>query len=204
MATSLERLISQLNTASDRAAESIIRRLVRIGKPAVTKLLQAAEDPSRPRVRKWSLQALGAIGDQRAAGLLVKFLRDEMMTVRLHALRGLGRMRYRRAAPAIQRLLGDESGGIRSNAIHALIELRDKTSGRLLIKALDDDRWYVRQVAARACGELAAKAAIPKLKRLFLADHHQAVRNAAKMALSQLSRSENSRQGLKRHRFPKA
>jgi HEAT repeat protein len=136
----------------DRAAGRIIAKFDRA---AVPLLMIAATDLSRPRVRKWSLQALGVIADKKAAPLLVKALKDERMTVRLHALLGLAKMKHGPAA--IRRLLKDPSGGIRVNAIDALAKLKDKASGPALIIALTDEQWYVRQHAARACGERKAE-----------------------------------------------
>ncbi|MEK7357123.1 MAG: HEAT repeat domain-containing protein [Bdellovibrionota bacterium] len=70
----LEVLILRLNTSSDRTAAAVIAKLVELGKPAVPRLIEAATDETKPRIRKWSLQALGAIGDARAAGLLMNSL----------------------------------------------------------------------------------------------------------------------------------
>lgn len=86
MSAALNDLISKLNTQSDKAAEKVIGKLVEIGASAVPALIEAASNPKSPRVRKWALQALGAIGDKRGAPLLIEALRDERMTVRLHAL----------------------------------------------------------------------------------------------------------------------
>mgnify|MGYP001627261672 CR=1 FL=1 len=51
-------LLEELDTSSDKKAEKVIRRIVRRGKGLVPELLVAAKDLSRPRIRKWALQAL--------------------------------------------------------------------------------------------------------------------------------------------------
>lgn len=179
----VEALILQLDTSSDRAADRVIGRLMKLGKTAVPELLRAARDPGAPRIRKWSLQALGAIADKRAAPVLIAALRAERMTVRLHALRGLGRMRSRRSAKAVAECLRDESGGIRVNALTALIEIGDGSVGAAIKRCLSDPQWYVRQQACVACGRLGVKGAGAKLRRLAKEDPRKAVRVAASAAL---------------------
>jgi HEAT repeat protein len=76
-----------------KAADKIIAEIALIGRSAVPALLVAAENKNLPRIRKWSLQALGAIGDKRAGPVLMDALADEQMTVRLHSLRGLAKSR---------------------------------------------------------------------------------------------------------------
>ena len=144
MAIQKKELISKLDTSSDRTAEKVIARLVKVGAPVVPQLIQAASDLSRPRLRKWSLQALGAIGDVSAAPILIQALRDPRMTVKLHAIRGLARMGHKPGATSIRRLLADPSGGIRVNAIDALICLNAKAAASSIMTALGDEQWIFR------------------------------------------------------------
>lgn len=65
-----QRIIQQLDTSSDKAAGAAIAKLIKIGRHAVPDLMKAAKNKDQPRIRKWSLQALGAIGDKRSALLL--------------------------------------------------------------------------------------------------------------------------------------
>lgn len=180
-------LIAALDTPSDRAAESVIAKLVKLGAGAVPSLMAAARDLEAPRIRKWSLQALGAIGDRRSGPLLVEALDDERMTVRLHAVRGLRRMRYKPAAKALARLLRDPSGGVRVNAVDALAEVGDRSVAvsRALVAALGDAQWYVRQRASAACGALGVAKAAPLLEKLAR-DPRKAVRVEAAGALAVL------------------
>lgn len=180
-------LIDQLDTSSDTKAEKVIRSLVAIGKSSVPPLIEAAKDATRPRIRKWSLQALGSLGDRRAASLLVAALKDERMTVRLHAVKGLARMKYGKGARPIAALLRDASGGIRVNALYALMILGDPSIAAPVQKALSDPQWYVRQSAAETCGRLGLKKAKKKLETLSKKDDRKAVREAAAEALEKLS-----------------
>lgn len=86
----ISKLILDLNTTGDTKAEKPIAKLVAIGPNAVAPLLKAAKDLNRSHIRKWSFQALGSIGDKRAAIAQVKAFDDPRMTVKLHSLKGLG------------------------------------------------------------------------------------------------------------------
>ena len=182
----LNSLISRLDTQSDKAADKVIARLVQIGASTVPTLIKAAKNSKEPRIRKWSLQALGAIADKRGAPFLLDALKDGRMTVRLHALRGLGRMKFKKGAKSIAALLKDESGGIRLNALEALIKIGDRSVAPLIAKRLDDPQWYVRQSACVACGVLKIEKAKSKLKKLALGDERKAVREAAGLALTKM------------------
>jgi HEAT repeat protein len=181
----LQKLLSELDTSSDNKAHATIAKLVKVGRLAVPPLIEAAGNLRQPRVRKWAIEALGALADQRGAKILVGALSDERMSVRLHALRGLASMKYKRSAKKVAELLADPSGGIRVNALDTLIALRSKSPE--ILKCLDDAKWYVRQNAARACGELSLTGARTKLKELSLMDKRKAVRTAAAAALANLS-----------------
>jgi hypothetical protein len=61
----IKSLIEDLDTQSDKAAEKVIRKLIQFGKPAVPMLIHAVKNKKLPRIRKWSLQALGAIDGAR-------------------------------------------------------------------------------------------------------------------------------------------
>lgn len=180
----MKELIDRLDTPSDHKAEAVIRELKPYGRKAVGPLLKAAQDSSRPRVRKWSLQALGDLGDRRAIPLLVAALKDERMTVKLHALRGLARLKAKSAAKPVAKLLKDESGGIRMNALQTLQALGDRTLDSVVKKALSDEQWYIRQRAAEICGEWRIARASAALRKLAIDDERKAVREAAKRALA--------------------
>lgn len=183
----IDSLIAQLDTQGDITAENVIGELVAIGKTAVPALMRAAKDIRAPRIRKWALQALGSIGDKRAAPLLLEALLDDRMTVKLHSIKGLSKMRYKNGAIPISKLLKDKSGGIRVNALYALVEIGDRSVLPKIRKCLSDPQWYVRQNACIACGMLKDTIAKPKLKKLSFADDRKAVRVAAAKALEEIS-----------------
>ncbi len=186
MNSKIQNLIKKLDTSKDLEAEKVIQKLVLYGEDAILQLIDAAENESKPRVRKWSLQALGAIGNKKGAKPLLSALQDERMTIKLHAIKGLGRMKYKASEKVLVKFLKDESGGIRVNSIDALIAISAKNSNKELIRCLSDESWYVRQHAAKACGILKIKESIKKLKLLETKETRKAVRTAANLALKQL------------------
>jgi HEAT repeat protein len=187
MSQKIEGLILQLDTAGDRVAEAVIARLVKLGSSAVPLLIKAACNGDEPRIRKWSLLALGSIGDRRAAPVLMESLGEERMNLRLNAVRGLARMKYKPAAAKIAKLLRDESGGIRVNALYALQTLGARQFASQVQKCLKDPQWYVRQEACVACGAFRTSRARGELSKLAVGDQRKAVRVAAAAALKKLS-----------------
>lgn len=186
MKPDVTKLIQRLDTASDKKADLVIAQICQMGSPAIPELLKAAKNREAPRIRKWSLQALGALGAKRATPLLVEALLDDRMTVRLHALKGLGRIGDQRTVKKITPLLKDQSGGIRVNALYALMEIGDASVGASVISSLKDPAWYVRQTACEACGVFRLLKSKRKLSQLAKEDERKAVRKAAEAALAKL------------------
>jgi len=184
--TKIHRLIDKLDTPSDKSAERIILQLVEIGKESVPPLIRAAKNKAFPRIRKWSLQALGALGDKRAGPLLIDALHDSRMTVRLHALKGLSKMKDKKGLKKIVELLKDESGGVRVNALYTLTAIGDRSVVPQVLTSLSDAKWYVRQNACVAIGRLGGSGAKKKLVALAKNDQRAAVRKAAKEAIERL------------------
>ena len=182
----LKNLIEKLDVQGDRAAEKIIAKLCKLGSTAVPFLLVAAKDESNRRIQKWSLQALGGIGDKRSGGVLIASLSDERMTVKLHALRGLKKMKLKKAVPSITRLLDDPSGGIRVNALYALMAIGASSALPAIRRLLQDPQWYVRQNACVACAQFKDSKVRSRLKILSTNDERKAVRTAALEALTKL------------------
>lgn len=201
--TVIEGLIEGFETRSDRAAEAVIAKLAKVGPEVTLALLKAARNPRRPFVRKWSLQALGVVGDSRARGVLIAALRDERMTVRLHAIRGLGRMGGSKAVAPLISCLADDSGGIRMNALQSLGALKAKLPPRVLLKVLEDPKWYVRQMACRLSASSVSATVGRRLRLLAERDPRQAVRTEARAALERL-RDGKKLSSSKTHRRMKA
>ena len=179
-------LIDQLDTQGDIQANKIIQKLKIVGKIAIPYLIKSAQNEEFPRVMKWSLLALGAIGDKKGVPVLVKALNHERMTVKLQALGGLARMNHKSSAKKISLLLNDESGGVRGRALATLIILNNKSISPLIPLMLNDPMWYIRKEACRACEHFKIQSSIPILLKLEKNDEKKAVRTAAQDALKKM------------------
>ena len=182
-------LIEELNTQSDIQADKTIQKLEKVGKTAIPYLIESAQNEESLRVMKWSLLALGAIGDKRGIPILVKALKHERMTVKLQALGGLARMNHKSSAKKITLLLHDESGGVRGRALATLIILNNKSISPSIPPMLNDPMWYIRQEACRACEHFKIQSSIPILLKLKKNDEKKAVRTAAQSALEKIKRT---------------
>ena len=180
-------LIAQLDTQGDIQAEKTIQKIVKIGNTTIPYLIEAAKNEDFPRVMKWSLLALGAIGDKKGIPVLVKALNHERMTVKLQALGGLARIKHKPSANKIALLLNDESGGVRGRALKTLIILNNKSIVTSILPMLNDPMWYIRQEACKACEHFKIQSSIPVLLKLEKSDEKKAVRIAALSALKKMN-----------------
>jgi HEAT repeat protein len=176
-------LISQLDTQGDIQAEKIIQKIARIGATSIPLLKEAAQNEEHPRIMKWSLLALGTIGDKKCSPILIKALSHERMSVKLQAMGGLARMNHKASAKKIALLLTDESGGVRGRALKTLIALNNKSIVNSILPTLNDPMWYVRQEACKACEHFKIQSSIPILVELKKSDEKKAVKSAAINAL---------------------
>ena len=179
-------LIAQLDTQSDIQAEKIILKIAKIGKSTIPYLIEASKNEEYPRIMKWSLLALGTIGDKRGLPVLVEALNHERMTVKLQAMNGLARIKHKLSAKKIALLLKDKSGGVRGRALKTLIILNNKSVMSSILPMLNDPMWYIRQEACRACEHFQIQSAVPNLVKLVKSDEKKAVRTAAQNALNNI------------------
>lgn len=105
------------------AAKGAYEELMRIGRPAIPQLLEAAQDKS-PWVRLWSGAALAATHDAQAVEPLLRLMEDPFPTARAIAVwhgAGLHDLDPRIAPRVVQRL-ADSAGEVRKWAERALRE----------------------------------------------------------------------------------
>ncbi len=183
----IEALIAELDTQGDVQAEKTIQKIIKFGSIAVPYLIKSAQNEDFPRVMKWSLLALGTLGDKKCIPVLIKALKHERMTVKLQALGGLARIEYKSSAKKVAMLLKDESGGVRGRVLKTLIALNNKSISASIPPLLSDPMWYVRQEACKACEHFRIRSAIPILEKLENDDEKKAVREAAKNALKKIA-----------------
>ena len=78
--------------------------LVRLGPPAVPRLAELLKSPDHD-VRKYSAEALAAVGDAAALTLLIQALQDEDVTVAAAAAEALGHLGLPEAIPSLAAIL---------------------------------------------------------------------------------------------------
>ncbi|MBE7466570.1 MAG: HEAT repeat domain-containing protein [Planctomycetes bacterium] len=183
----INRLIDSLDAEGERKPLKAVQKVREAGPRVVAPLMKRFEAAKRPRLRRWIVNALGALGDRRALPLLKRAVRDPHMSVRLHAMEALERFNDPKLAATMLTLLNDESGGIRVRTIDALRRMNSYQSiPALRALASSDEKWYVRQASAVALGELGARQARPELEALR-AYPRKAVQQAACAALTRLA-----------------
>jgi HEAT repeat protein len=193
-------LADQERTVREKAAQA----LVHIGKPAVPRLLKAA-DHSDAEIRKWALYALEKIGREPmtetyirpvghgkwkdmtdvqspAMAGLTAALNDPQRTTRLTAITSLANIGDDRAVPGLIIALRDPERELRDTAIHALVKIGAAVVGPLL-EVLKDGPEDLREKAIAVLGYIGDQRAMtPLLETLSHAD--AALRSAAADALA--------------------
>jgi HEAT repeat protein len=142
---SISQLIEALRSESEFVRQEAERNLIAIGVPAVEPLLQVIDDPDMG-VRFHAVNALGDIGDQRAAEPLYRRLTDDDFDVRIMAAHSLAHLGGVLASRLIEDLHAFDAR-LRGMAALALGKLADRDTVMPLIEQLQDSdpdvRWYV-------------------------------------------------------------
>ena len=169
--------------------EAPLGALVSTGAAAVPPLIGALED-SNWIVRMGAVEALGEIGDPRAAAPLVYRLGDPSEDVRAAAARALGKTGDAGAVSPLTAALKDPGGSVASGAAEALGRLGQRAEEAIpaLVQAMSAGDCYLRRSAATALGGMGdgARESLPALVAA-LGDEVDEVRKAAAMALEAIT-----------------
>ncbi|MEG4975099.1 HEAT repeat domain-containing protein [Microcoleus sp. K4-B3] len=182
-------LIEKLKTNDKRELSAAIKKLGKIGEPAIPALMKALQDKNLP-VRRSAAQVLAKIGPP-AIPDLAQALNNPNADVRssaAYALGGIG-AEAQTALPQLVFLLQDSNPDVRSSAAEALggIGAEAQTALPQLVPLLKDSNADVRSRAAEALGGIGAEAqtALPQLVPL-LQDSNADVRSSAALALGRI------------------
>jgi HEAT repeat protein len=105
-------------------------------------------------VEEETIEALGTIGDPRAATPLIRTLQSPRSLLRRAAARALGRLGNKEAIPALIEVARDGDADIRRAAFQALRLLEAREAWQVVSEGVLDDRPSVRVAAAEAVAEL--------------------------------------------------
>ncbi len=123
-ATAIPVLIKTFESKDEYLATMAVHSLVKIGSPAVPALVEATQS-SGANTRKYSIYALGRIGDGSVVMAVAKLAVDPDKDVRINAARSLGRLKNKSGLLVLNHMLQDKSRTVRIEAIRAIGELPD-------------------------------------------------------------------------------
>ncbi|HEX67790.1 MAG TPA: HEAT repeat domain-containing protein, partial [bacterium] len=144
-------------------------KLVKIGKPAVPKVLKVIKDKSRdPKFRVLLIrEVLRNIKDERCLDPLIEIAGDENenLAVRENALKVLGIFKSPKALPLLKDLLHSENPSLREASLYALSGYYDnEEAARAVMEFLQNSNDSLeRSMACKALGSIAHPVAIPAL-----------------------------------------
>ncbi|MEZ2228183.1 MAG: HEAT repeat domain-containing protein [Microcoleus sp.] len=182
-------LIEKLKTNDKKELDATIKKLVKIGEPAIPALIEALQDQNL-LVRRSAAQVLKQIAGP-AIPALAKALKNSDADVRSGGASALGIIgaEAKTVAPQLVPLLKDSDAKVRKSAASALdnIGVEAKTAVPQLIPLLQDSDPKVRRSAAYVLGNIGveAKTAVPQLIPL-LKDSDPKVRSSAADALGNI------------------
>ena len=180
---------SLMNVFKDRDAGSTLRKaiadaLAQIGPPAIEALAASLKE-DHWEIRFLAAEALGVIGDPRAAASLTALLKDDHPQVRLTAAKALMKLDDPRALQAVVAVLKDPVESHRIAALEVLAKRRARQAVPAILTAMKDPEPRVRAKAAEVLGMLGDASAVDPLQTA-LRDPFSPVRSNAAKALTQL------------------
>jgi len=118
-------------------------------------------------IKKWTVKALGYVGDDKATEPLIHVLKNDDDIVRKLTVEALGNIKDKKAVVPLSKLLKDESKQVRAETAFALGEIGDKKAVAPLVKALYHNDFYIKSYVAEALGKIGDKRAVqPLIKTL--------------------------------------
>ncbi|MCP9453139.1 MAG: HEAT repeat domain-containing protein [Nitrospira sp.] len=140
----VEPLAKALRDGDWQVREAAVEAIAQVGSPAVELLIKLLRDWD---CRKYAIQALGKIRDERVLDPLMLQLRsDEFKDDAIGALVELGE-------PAVPRLIAalrDKDENVRKSAVLALGRIKSQEAIDPLIEMTKDPDWFIRLTAAAA------------------------------------------------------
>lgn len=157
-------LINTLTDESMVVSEKAAKALGQLGKKeAVGALISALNSNTNLSIVCSIIEALGQIGDTRAAEPLIVFLTHKEPKVRECTSASLGKLRDTRAVEPLIAVLNDEQERVRWYAADSLGKIGDPVCVESLVKLLSDTSARVRESAVTALGQIGNQMAIESL-----------------------------------------
>jgi HEAT repeat protein len=184
--TGVDALVGALKDSDETIRENAARYLIRIGKPAIEKLISVLKDKDTdPIVKKHAVTIVGKVskkGDKRVLNVMLAALEDENDEVRRNAAIILGRIGDKTVVNGLIKALGDKSESVQKNAAESIARI-GKPAVKPLIAALSSKDEDIRGYSIYALGRIGDKRCVRYLKKIALTDKDEKVREAAKKVL---------------------
>ncbi len=151
-----KQFLSQLRGGAPDERELAASLLGQFGSAdVVDPLVQAVKDDPAPRVKAAAAEALGHVGDPRAAVPLLAFFDAKDTVVRNSVVGAIVRLADMEAIDGLVGFLKHKDQKVRVLAAHSLGRVHNPRATEQLIKALDDDAFVVREAVVKALGDIA-------------------------------------------------
>jgi len=176
-----------------------MNNLVKIGKPAVPKILEVVKDKSKnPALRSLLIhEVLAYVKDPRSVEPLIEIMKDEeeREDVRDSAIRALARIGDNRALQPIVDMISSSNEALSSTALWALRGFSGKEVVDILADIIrNSDDPSIRDIAVDDLGRVGDRSAIPILIDVLKNDPDAGVRSTAALCLG--SRNLKSEEGI--------
>ncbi len=155
-----------------------------LGEAAFDDLLDALRDKSH-FTRRFALEALARVQDDRVADVLTECLTDPDVQVRVAAAEELANYQGDEYVVALSQALSDPEPLLRSAAASSLSRMGNATCVPFLMDRLEDEHWSVRKASVDALGQMGCPEALEKLSRVLKDPDHD-VREAAVIAMGRI------------------
>ncbi|HIE04885.1 MAG TPA: HEAT repeat domain-containing protein [Candidatus Latescibacteria bacterium] len=176
-----------LSAFKDEWSEEVRKKAREVLEVLTGDLIGALKSSDR-NLRRRAAEALGKIGDGRAADPLTERLGDHDRSVRMAAATALSKMGDERGIRFLFAALGSRDEVVRMHAIRALVDAGDAVVPELK-RSLKDPNFLVRCGSARVLGQNRVKRAVPDLIEA-LGDSIASVRINAAVALGKIGSPE--------------
>lgn len=149
--------------------ETVPEELLRLGPPALARLLDSADAVYWPTEMEWRdygpLRQHGIAAFARVdLDAVLRAMKRRRWTAARVALSGIGLLRDARVVPFLVRASGDASPGVRARAVESLGLQRDEAATAAVLRALRDRSSDVKRAAVRALGSIGDPRAIEPLE----------------------------------------
>ncbi|OGF13245.1 MAG: hypothetical protein A2W00_08480 [Candidatus Eisenbacteria bacterium RBG_16_71_46] len=147
----LQWLLANPRATATRGRQQLVALILRFGPTAAEHLLRWIDEiPQESAIFFAAVEAIGALGEERARPPLETLLRGGPLEARVAAARSLGRLASPVSVPALMLALEDPAWQVQAQVASALGRIGDPIAVPELAARAADPSWWVRRNAAYA------------------------------------------------------